>query len=298
MHLQLHTDRMPRNRTILEFEFSDTTRDDARFWIVVTDRKADVCIQPPRRGGGPAHHRGHALLRRSLARHPLFAGRDRGPADPRRRAQTPLPRFSEPAERKLPRRLRSGKARPGTNPQPPGPGAGKRASERAVGSGTLTVSTLPRQHPFDAHSSRKANVRRAPPSRRCTSRENGFCKRIPIKTRPSRYTHEARTILGSKAGRDLTSSPGASRPSPSGGQEPIQVKAWSTNRINSKPPNISYTREYSGVYVEHETRFELAFPSRSSTSHTRRSLIARVSPFRWKRVAIVELIDVHRFTRA
>jgi hypothetical protein len=47
MHLQLHTDRMPRNRTILEFEFSDTTRDDARFWIVVTDRKADVCIQPP-----------------------------------------------------------------------------------------------------------------------------------------------------------------------------------------------------------------------------------------------------------
>jgi hypothetical protein len=47
LQLQLHTDRMPRNRTILEFEFRDTTRDDARFWIVVTDRKADVCIQPP-----------------------------------------------------------------------------------------------------------------------------------------------------------------------------------------------------------------------------------------------------------
>jgi DNA-binding HxlR family transcriptional regulator len=47
MHLQLRTDRMPRKRTILEFEFSDTTRVDARFWIVVTDRKADVCIQPP-----------------------------------------------------------------------------------------------------------------------------------------------------------------------------------------------------------------------------------------------------------
>ena len=27
--------------------------------------------------------------------------------------------------------------------------------------------------------------------------------------------------------------------------------------------------------MEHETRFELAFPSRSATSHTRRSLIAR-----------------------
>ena len=33
--------------------------------------------------------------------------------------------------------------------------------------------------------------------------------------------------------------------------------------------------------IAHETRFELAFPSRSSISHTRRSLIARVSPFRW-----------------
>jgi hypothetical protein len=33
--------------------------------------------------------------------------------------------------------------------------------------------------------------------------------------------------------------------------------------------------------MEHETRFELAFPSRSSTSHTRRSLIALASPFRW-----------------
>jgi hypothetical protein len=27
---------------------------------------------------------------------------------------------------------------------------------------------------------------------------------------------------------------------------------------NRKPPNISYTREHSGAYVEHETRFELA----------------------------------------
>jgi hypothetical protein len=35
------------------------------------------------------------------------------------------------------------------------------------------------------------------------------------------------------------------------------------------------------VYMEHETRFELAFPSRSATSHTRCSLIALSSPFRW-----------------
>jgi hypothetical protein len=33
--------------------------------------------------------------------------------------------------------------------------------------------------------------------------------------------------------------------------------------------------------MEHETRFELAFPSRSATSHTRCSLIALSSPFRW-----------------
>jgi hypothetical protein len=45
-------------------------------------------------------------------------------------------------------------------------------------------------------------------------------------------------------------------------------------------------------------RFDLAFPSRSKTSHTRRSLIARVSPFRWQRVPMVEFIDVYAFTRA
>ena len=33
--------------------------------------------------------------------------------------------------------------------------------------------------------------------------------------------------------------------------------------------------------MEHETRFELAFPSPAPRAHTRRSLIARVSPFRW-----------------
>ena len=65
-----------------------------------------------------------------------------------------------------------------------------------------------------------------------------------------------------------------------------------------KLPNISYTRENPGAYVEHETRFELAFPSTPLASHTRRSLIARVSPFRWQRVAIVEFIDVYQVYRA
>jgi len=38
-----------------------------------------------------------------------------------------------------------------------------------------------------------------------------------------------------------------------------------------------------GCYFHgHETRFELAFPSRSLTSHTRCSLIALSSPFRWQ----------------
>ncbi len=35
------------------------------------------------------------------------------------------------------------------------------------------------------------------------------------------------------------------------------VNFRSTTPTNRKPPNISYTREHSGAYVEHETRFEL-----------------------------------------
>jgi hypothetical protein len=60
----------------------------------------------------------------------------------------------------------------------------------------------------------------------------------------------------------------------------------------SRPPRWpprrgSFTREglsavNVGCYASvHETRFELAFPSRSSISHTRCSLIALSSPFRW-----------------
>ncbi len=47
----------------------------------------------------------------------------------------------------------------------------------------------------------------------------------------------------------------------------------------SKPPRLTTRRGFEKL--EHETRFELAFPSRSSTSHTRCSLIALSSPFRW-----------------
>jgi hypothetical protein len=42
------------------------------------------------------------------------------------------------------------------------------------------------------------------------------------------------------------------------------------------------SRDEPILRMEHETRFELAFPSRSSTSHTRCSLIALSSPFRWQ----------------
>ena len=62
-------------------------------------------------------------------------------------------------------------------------------------------------------------------------------------------------------------------------------------------------RENSGAQVEHETRFELAFPSRSKTSHTRRSLLARTRsltaapPFRWQVIRGIaqapEIVEVH-----
>lgn len=52
------------------------------------------------------------------------------------------------------------------------------------------------------------------------------------------------------------------------------------------------------VLLKHETRFELAFPSAPAASHTRRSVIARVSPSRWQRVAIVEFIDLYQVYRA
>jgi hypothetical protein len=50
--------------------------------------------------------------------------------------------------------------------------------------------------------------------------------------------------------------------------------------------------------MEHETRFELAFPSRSATSHTRRSLIALVSPFRWQGDAGADFIEELRLERS
>jgi hypothetical protein len=51
------------------------------------------------------------------------------------------------------------------------------------------------------------------------------------------------------------------------------------------------------LHMEHETRFELAFPSPPKAAHTRCSLIARSSLFRWQRVAIVEFIDVYEVYR-
>jgi hypothetical protein len=52
------------------------------------------------------------------------------------------------------------------------------------------------------------------------------------------------------------------------------------------------------LYVEHETRFELAFPSRSSTSHTRCSLIALSSPSRWQGDAGGDSIELFRPKRS
>jgi hypothetical protein len=50
--------------------------------------------------------------------------------------------------------------------------------------------------------------------------------------------------------------------------------------------------------MEHETRFELAFPSRSVTSHTRCSLIALSSPFRWQGDAGLDFIERSRLERS
>jgi hypothetical protein len=56
-------------------------------------------------------------------------------------------------------------------------------------------------------------------------------------------------------------------------------------------PRQAITLGGAAFTMEHETKFERAFPSRSATSHTRHSLIARDSPFRWQRVAIVEFTE-------
>jgi hypothetical protein len=53
-----------------------------------------------------------------------------------------------------------------------------------------------------------------------------------------------------------------------------------TTAKRTKPPRVTPRRGFGNV--EHETRFELAFPSRLAAAHTRCSLIARSSPFRWQ----------------
>jgi hypothetical protein len=60
--------------------------------------------------------------------------------------------------------------------------------------------------------------------------------------------------------------------------ERLRTKTNIKLQIQKEPATLRVT---DSICMEHETRFELAFPSRSTTSHTRHSLIARVSPFRW-----------------
>lgn len=47
MHTRLDVAAMPETRTVLEFEFSGTTADCRRFWLVVEDTKVDMCLKHP-----------------------------------------------------------------------------------------------------------------------------------------------------------------------------------------------------------------------------------------------------------
>jgi len=78
---------------------------------------------------------------------------------------------------------------------------------------------------------------------------------------------------------------------------------------NRGPLNVSYSREHSGAYVEHETRFERATPGwpngqsfvPANRSHSQPAAAPRLrldSLFRWQRVAIVGFIDVYEVYRA
>jgi len=82
----------------------------------------------------------------------------------------------------------------------------------------------------------------------------------------------------------------------------IQVLRYGVPRPLAIPAPVGEAQTPTGsrklTNVQQETRFELAFVSRSSTSHSRYSLIARSSPSRWQRVAIVEFIDVYDVYRA
>jgi DNA-binding HxlR family transcriptional regulator len=47
VHLRLNLDGMPPGRTTLQFEFTDVRDIDRFYWIVVNERKVDVCLKHP-----------------------------------------------------------------------------------------------------------------------------------------------------------------------------------------------------------------------------------------------------------
>lgn len=47
MHRRLDVTRMPKGRTVLEFEFSGAPADCRRFWLVNEDGVVDMCLKPP-----------------------------------------------------------------------------------------------------------------------------------------------------------------------------------------------------------------------------------------------------------
>ncbi len=47
VHLRLNLDGMPSGRTTIQFEFTDLRDVDRFYWIVVNERKVDVCLKHP-----------------------------------------------------------------------------------------------------------------------------------------------------------------------------------------------------------------------------------------------------------
>jgi DNA-binding HxlR family transcriptional regulator len=47
MHRRLDFSKVPRERIVIEFNFADAKRSERRFWILMKDQSADVCVKPP-----------------------------------------------------------------------------------------------------------------------------------------------------------------------------------------------------------------------------------------------------------
>jgi DNA-binding HxlR family transcriptional regulator len=47
MHTRIDVNAMPPGRTVIEFEFSGTHKGLRRFWLVVKDRRVEMCLKPP-----------------------------------------------------------------------------------------------------------------------------------------------------------------------------------------------------------------------------------------------------------